>query len=805
MYKLTIFFVFLFFAIPSYGQDKQTGIVYDVGSRIALENVSVQATNSKLLTKTDASGGFQLFLKYAEADASKSHYYVLENTFYWAFEQPVSVQFLTATGVTILGKTPSKSGSLRLPTLPVNYYFIQIKTPPEHLILTMFFDGHNYHLVKKKKTQYPHYQGDTSLVFSKSDYYDRTIKLPNNQTSLKVNILKKAYDSLDYFNELIRYEAFHMLQSSPPVTNYGEIESVKVLYDFVNDVIYYSNTKKYPNHYYFAINNLDYQGSGSDFFISQYGSNPNRFLYLASINYHKHLDKYVLELVSFDQLGCEGIEKLFNKVLATSYFGDKLVFHANKQEWTNCTQLPSISSEQLYEGQNYQALNLAKNYGFLRKVDIQDLPTTYLGKHDIVLLNDIPNDLSVVSGIITTKFQTPLSHINILSHNRATPNMALKNGWENTKLDTFLDKLVFLDVQKDSFVLRSAEIDEAQAFWAQREPQNTTNLEKDIETTGLITLSDASIHSVKTIGGKAANFAEMVNLGTIPLPENYFAIPFSYYAQHIANNGIDTFIDNMLTDETFKTDLAYRKAKLKALRKLIKNAPLDTALYQLVDAKINHFADFSSFRFRSSTNAEDLENFSGAGLYSSYSAKKDHPKKTIQRAIKKVWASLWNLRAFDERDYYKINQKSIAMGILVHRSFPDEDANGVIITKNLYNVNIGYTINVQYKEYSIVYPEPNILNDQILVYPISLNANTYTIEYLTHSNVPELNGESVLSNEEITELIDYCHTIKDYYYNHIPHNCNCAYKDFGLDIEFKVDSTVKNRKIYLKQVRLYSD
>jgi phosphoenolpyruvate synthase/pyruvate phosphate dikinase len=64
----------------------------------------------------------------------------------------------------------------------------------------------------------------------------------------------------------------------------------------------------------------------------------------------------------------------------------------------------------------------------------------------------------------------------------------------------------------------------------------------------------------------------------------------------------------------------------------------------LVKNKINNFQDFPAFRFRSSTNAEDLESFSGADLYSSYSAKKDHPTKTIDRAIKKVWASLWNLR-----------------------------------------------------------------------------------------------------------------------------------------------------------------
>ncbi|MEL7535077.1 MAG: PEP/pyruvate-binding domain-containing protein, partial [Bacteroidota bacterium] len=203
-------------------------------------------------------------------------------------------------------------------------------------------------------------------------------------------------------------------------------------------------------------------------------------------------------------------------------------------------------------------------------------------------------------------------------------------------------------------------------------------------------------------------------------------------------------------------------------------------------------------------SAEDLDFFSGAGLYDSYSAKKDNDKKTIENAIRKVWASLWNWRAFDERSYFKIDHRSCAMGILVHRSFPDEDANGVLVTRNLYNQNPGFIINVQYKEYSIVFPEPGILHDQIMLFAWSINPEqNFTPEYLSFSNVPALNGERVLSDAELEELGDYCMMIKNYYYNNVPHSCNCPFIDFGLDIEFKVDSEVSPRKIYIKQVRPY--
>ena len=43
------------------------------------------------------------------------------------------------------------------------------------------------------------------------------------------------------------------------------------------------------------------------------------------------------------------------------------------------------------------------------------------------------------------------------------------------------------------------------------------------------------------------------------------------------------------------------------------------------------------------------------------------------------------------------------MAILVHRSFPDEEANGVAITGNIYlPLLTAYTINVQIKDISVV-------------------------------------------------------------------------------------------------------
>ena len=41
-----------------------------------------------------------------------------------------------------------------------------------------------------------------------------------------------------------------------------------------------------------------------------------------------------------------------------------------------------------------------------------------------------------------------------------------------------------------------------------------------------------------------------------------------------------------------------------------------------------------------------------------------------------VYASLWNFRAFTERDFHRIDHKEAAMGVFVHPSYQDEKVNG---------------------------------------------------------------------------------------------------------------------------------
>jgi phosphoenolpyruvate synthase/pyruvate phosphate dikinase len=303
--------------------------------------------------------------------------------------------------------------------------------------------------------------------------------------------------------------------------------------------------------------------------------------------------------------------------------------------------------------------------------------------------------------------------------------------------------------------------------------------------------------SSTTVGGKAANFAELLKvnvsgIGPLPLPEKAFAIPFYYYWQHMHTHKLDILVRKMLQDPLFRSDFQFRKLQLTKLQDSIRKYPVDAGLLTLVNEKINESGGFSNIRFRSSTNSEDIKGFNGAGLYDSYTGIPGDPQKTVENAIRKVWASLWNVAAFEERDYFKIDQLSVAMAVLVHRSFPDEAANGVVITKNLYNIyNPAFTINAQDGELSITNPEGGYTPDQIILYTFA-----DIIEYNSHSTAPGMESRTVLSEAEIFQLGAYCKAIQSHY-------CNIYHECLPLDIEFKVDWIDGVRKLYIKQARLY--
>jgi pyruvate, water dikinase len=788
------------------GQIHYSGRVIDCNTKNPVSNAEVYFQGSDTKATTDSWGQFSIGTGIGEENddpgfkISIAHNYLLWRT---TKRADITINNILGQETGFSLKSIIGNGEKSLEALPEGIYLVTYLSEGKRKVFKMWkssFPDQSACIempVGKNPLKNATLSNDT-IVISKSGYF--TQKYACLQSSDVYELLKTGYNNLDYLDKLIRPEAFNMLQGLPLNPVYGEVKSLNIIYSIADQKVYFANSNKYFIHFDFAESYLGYRKGHAMFNLEQYKNNPNRIYILAILNHFTSSDIYTLEFFAGDQLECSQIETVFNKVAETTYIGNKLRLFVNSQGWNKCTNVPVISSDELYKGQNYQPLNTQENYGYLKKINVEELQNTYLGHHDIVLLNGIPIDISVVAGIITTDFQTPLSHVNVLSHNRGTPNMALRDGWENPKINNLLNKLVYLKVTLDSFIIREATLNKAEAFWQQKDPQFPQALKLDTLTRGLVDLAGASIESVPSIGGKAANFSELTKVevsgyGPLPLPEGAFAIPVYYYWQHLRKYGLHDFINRMLKDNRFITDAQFRQNQLKILQDSIKHCPVDPGLLQLVNEKVAPLKNFKNIRFRSSTNSEDITGFNGAGLYDSYTGIIGDPDKTIEKAIRKTWASVWNFAAFEERDYFKIDHKTVAMAVLVHRSFPAEAANGVVITKNMYNpYNPAITINVQVGDISVVKPTENHLPDQIICYTFSEADGV--IEYVNHSNVPGMEGQTVMTDEEIKTLKDYCMAI---HYHYCRLNAECK----PMDIEFKVDLVDGQRKIYIKQARPY--
>ncbi len=606
---------------------------------------------------------------------------------------------------------------------------------------------------------------------------------------------------------------FDRLAAAPLDSPLTGAESVKTVVDRSDgDALYFQNSARYPIHWAFTSEHL----SGGDlplvpdlatFNATEYSSPSRRFL-LGAVTHYAGPDLWVYEIAPYDGATAEMIRAGFEAVAAASYFGAELRFFASSAALEATVaplwdELRVVTAAEVYAGVDYQALNPAEAYGRLSFVRAESLEDEVPPFRDIVVLDRVPNDISVVMGIITEDFQTPLSHVNVLSRNRGTPNMALRGAFDHPTLRALEGQWVHLVVGPDAYRIEASSVAEADAWWEARRPEAVQIPGLDASVRGLVDLETQDLHdAIKTatraLGGKAAHYAALRRIEGLPVPPA-FAVPVAYYQDFLADGGFRERIEALLADPEFQAEPERRAAELEALRADLRDAPVDPELLSLLEAKLRAEFPSTRMRFRSSTNAEDLDGFTGAGLYTSKSAELDDPDAPLDDAIRKVWASVWSLRAFEERSYRGIDHLSVAMALLVHRSFPTEDANGVALTQNPFDpsgASPAFYINVQQGDVSVVQPPEGVSTESLLLYYDHEGQPVRSIS--SSSLVPE--GETVLSRAQLLELAAALDRIRSYF---AP-----AYGQgkawWAMDVEFKFDRAAEDTpSLFIKQARPY--
>ncbi|MBI2896699.1 MAG: hypothetical protein HYY06_24285 [Deltaproteobacteria bacterium] len=373
--------------------------------------------------------------------------------------------------------------------------------------------------------------------------------------------------------------------------------------------------------------------------------------------------------------------------------------------------------------------------------------------------------------------------------------MGLRGALAHDELRALDGKWVRLVVGAFEWSIEEVDRAEADEWWEAHRPASVQVPFLDLSVTELTDATrildpelgqDERIRAaIPAFGGKASHYAELSAVEGIDVPEA-FAIPVYFYDQFMRQNGLYDRVRELLRNEEFVDDARTRSERLAELGDAMKRAPVDEGLARALEDLIERDFGSTRMRFRSSTNAEDLEGFTGAGLYTSRSGALGDPERPVLDAVREVWSSVWSFRAFEERSYRGISHENVGMAILVHRSFPDELANGVALTANPFDVSglePGFYVNVQRGEASVVQPEPGTATDQF-VYQFD-RPNRPIIYYGHSSEIPE--GETVLTTAQtyaLGQALDAIHRHFRESYGPPPDQPNAWY---AMDVEFKLD------------------
>lgn len=618
---------------------------------------------------------------------------------------------------------------------------------------------------------------------------------------------------------------FDALASEPLDASLPGATSTKVVLDqYADNKIHFQNSTRFPIHYDFVSTHL----SGGDLpivpelslFESTEYYTPDRRFILGAVSYYEAPDVWALELSPYDTASLEMMQMLYEGVAKSAYFGPALKFHPTSEAIQKVAEkLPStvqvITTDELYSQIDYQPLTLGSTIGRIRFARAAELEDIYLKYEDIAVLDHVPNDISVVAGLITQEFQTPLSHVNVLSQNRHTPNMGLRGAWENEELRALEGKWVQLTVTSTEWTVSEVTAEEAITYWEAHKPTPVVLPELNLEVKDLrdiedvtpesedVSLRDAIKESVRAFGGKAAQYSILAKTEGVPIPKA-FAVPVFYYNQFMADNGFFARIDALLLDEEFAADPAVREAELQSLRDDMVLAPVDEAFQATLKAKIAADYPNLTIRFRTSTNSEDLDGFPCAGCYESQTGDPAY-WDSVLTAIRRTWASIWLFRTFEERSFYGIDHHSVGMALLCHHNFPAEEANGVATTNNPFDVagiEPAFYVNVQWGgDAEVVHPPPGVTSDSFLYFFDNPNQ---PVTFIAHSNLIE-EGETVLTTAQTYELGVALKAIHERFSPaYGPKSGNKEW--YAMDVEFKFDDMSSDdgkAHLFIKQARPY--
>lgn len=468
-------------------------------------------------------------------------------------------------------------------------------------------------------------------------------------------------------------------------------------------------------------------------------------------------------------------------------------YERDKEQYDR-SALPVFRPGDVYGEVAFLPLHKAETFGRLRIMRPGERPT----QRDVVVYRTLPNEMPRVAGVITAARQTPLSHVNLRAVQDDVPNAYVHGVADDAAVQQLVGKLVRYAVTDQGYELREARAAEVEAHFEALRPAEPQSPPRDLAVREVRPFAAVGFEDAAAFGAKAANLAALRRFGFAEArtPDGY-AVPLSFYDAFMEHNGLYAMAREMMAARDFQQDAETRERALRAFRKRVKKGDLPGWMSEALSAVQARFPSGQAIRCRSSTNNEDLPGFSGAGLYDSFTHKPDEGH--LGKSIRQVYASLWNFRAYEEREFHRIDHLDAAMGVVLHPNQKQEEVNGVAVTKDvLYKAQHPdmtlYYVNAQRGEDLVTNPEVDSVPEELLLSP----RNPRRDRVLQRSSLAD--GDASLLSERHRDQLRRCmRALHDRFARLYGREGDPG---FAMELEFKV---TRQGELLIKQARPWVD
>ena len=574
--------------------------------------------------------------------------------------------------------------------------------------------------------------------------------------------------------------------------------------------VYFQDSTRYRFHYDFAVARLErFRGMSRTQFdaLSLYRANQQVVLGAVLFARSPNLQELAVQIVGLEPYPVAQVAswiELVRAVIVAPHDADLFYFPTYEQAPTAQANLDYFQSRDIRVSSvsrwawTDECYSPGWTLGRLIFVPAAELADYYrdglLRPDDVLLVDAVPATVPPVAGIITLTPATPNAHAAILAQSFGIPFVYFADESMRDRLRSWDGDEVILRADIDSWGVRVKAVNvqgqldaelRADLLELKAPPELAI---PPLTPAGTISLPTDNLWpaDIRFVGGKAAHFGLLRRAIPSQSPTPAIAFTFDlwvdYLSQTLPSGGtLRDAIGTKLAEFSWPPNMTRLQTVLAEIRNLIRNeadfppVARQEILAALIDAG---FTTSRKIRFRSSTNVEDSEQFSGAGLYDSYSGclgddltggggpsfcdPNEPQKRGVFRALRRVYASFYNDNAFLERLRHEVDESEVGMGILVHYSFPDEIelANGVatldIRQASIPNERaIDARLVTQLGAVSVTNPEGDAVPEVIRAF--SWAGSSPWLEVRRYSNLVPL-GDNVLDWEkdyrELFQLLD---------------------------------------------------